>query len=60
MRDFRFGSHTGFDLTHYETPRESGLPIGHFDREPVWRRVQRWALVAALIVIELALASTRS
>lgn len=50
MRDFRFGSHTGFDLSHYEAPRQSDLPLGYFDITPWWRRVQR-GLIAALVLI---------
>lgn len=54
MRDFRFGSHHGFNLEHYECPRESGLPMGYFDREPLWRRVQRVLLVLLIIAVACA------
>jgi hypothetical protein len=58
MRDFRFGSHHGFNLEHYECPRESGLPLTHFETTPWWRYAQR-ALIVVLVLLAACVAIAR-
>lgn len=53
-RDFRFGSHTGFELSHYEAPRDSGLPIDYFNATPWWRRLQQASIVALVLLLIIA------
>jgi len=53
-RDFRFGSHTGFELSHYEAPRDSGLPLDYFNTTPWWKHLQRAAIVVLVLLLAAA------